>query len=85
MRIRWTEYIVKREDLTLCDLWHKGDFLKKFTFEDKFAIIQNNSLKKKFSCIVFSAAHILQKYCIELTLICIFIQDWKCKFELLDC
>ena len=38
-------YIEKIVDLH-CDL--KGDFLKKLTFEDKFAIIENNSLKKKF-------------------------------------
>ena len=48
MKSRWTEYIEKIADLTLCDLWHKGDFLKKLTFEDKFAIIENSSLKKKF-------------------------------------
>ena len=48
MRSRWTEYIEKIADLTLSDLWHKGDFLKKLTFEDKFSIIENNSLKKKF-------------------------------------
>ena len=52
-------YIEKIADLTLCDLWHwhKSDFLRKFTLEDKFAIIENNSLKKiqlsKASCTLF--------------------------------
>ena len=32
--------------MTLCDFWHESDFLKIFTWEDKFAIIWTTLLKE---------------------------------------
>ena len=81
---RSTEYIEKIADLTFYDLWHiqEGDFLKDFTFEDKFAIIENSSFEGKFNrlkgllhkCFQLHIYKIfLQRYSIILTLYCFFI------------
>ena len=82
----WGAHGLKFADLH-CDLWHWFEgcfFLKNFTFEDKFDIIEKGSLKENSAVLkAFCTSvllHFFAEYFIVLTLIFIFIQDLKCNW-----